>query len=56
MWMRACALCKAVLFKFRLVEKVRCRCGWEWGWLAPKVEALSSSRSDLRHQHLTLIH
>jgi hypothetical protein len=30
MWMRACAICKTVLFKFHLAEKVRCRCGWEW--------------------------
>ena len=31
MWMRACTICKTVLFKFRLAEKVRCQCGWEWG-------------------------
>jgi hypothetical protein len=31
MWMRACAICKAVLFRFHLAEKVRCQCGWEWG-------------------------
>ncbi len=31
MWMRACAICKIVLFKFHLAEKVRCQCGWEWG-------------------------
>jgi hypothetical protein len=30
MWMRACAICKTVLFKFHLAEKVRCQCGWEW--------------------------
>ena len=26
------------------------------GWLGPRVEALSSSRSDVRHHHLTLIY
>jgi len=31
MWMKACAICKTVLFKFHLAEKVRCQCGWEWG-------------------------
>ncbi len=31
MWMRACAICKTVLFKFHLAEKVRCQRGWEWG-------------------------
>jgi hypothetical protein len=31
MWMRACAICKIVLFKVHLAEKVRCQCGWEWG-------------------------
>jgi len=36
MWMRACAICKAVLFKVHLVDKVRCQCGWEWGGLRPK--------------------
>jgi hypothetical protein len=31
MWMRACAICKTVLCKFQLPDKVRCQCGWEWG-------------------------
>ena len=30
MWMRACALCKAVLRKLKLADHVRCQCGWEW--------------------------
>jgi hypothetical protein len=31
MWMRACAMCKTILFKLHLTEKVQCQCGWEWG-------------------------
>jgi len=30
MWMRSCALCKAILRKFHLSETVRCQCGWQW--------------------------
>jgi len=30
MWMRSCAICKALLRKFRLCDSVRCQCGWEW--------------------------
>src|ERR1700751_6411322 len=30
MWMRSCAVCKALLKKFRLCDSVRCQCGWEW--------------------------
>ena len=30
MWMRTCAVCKAVLRKLRLADSVRCECGWEW--------------------------
>jgi hypothetical protein len=55
MWMRACAVCKTALFKLRLVENVRCLVWVGMGWLGPRVEALASSRSDLCHQHLTLI-
>lgn len=30
MWMRSCALCKALLQKPRLWDSIRCQCGWEW--------------------------
>src|ERR1019366_9802887 len=30
MWMRSCAVCKALMIKLRLRDSVRCRCGWEW--------------------------
>jgi hypothetical protein len=30
MWMRSCAVCKALLKKLRLCDSVRCQCGWEW--------------------------
>ena len=30
MWMRSCALCKAILRKCHLSETVRCQCGWQW--------------------------
>ena len=30
MWMRSCAICKALLRKARLWDSIRCQCGWEW--------------------------
>jgi hypothetical protein len=30
MWMRSCAICKALLKKLSLSDFVRCQCGWEW--------------------------
>src|SRR5437773_1707913 len=30
MWMRSCAICKALMKKLRLSDSVRCQCGWEW--------------------------
>jgi len=30
MWLRSCAVCKALLRKFRLCDSVRCSCGWVW--------------------------
>lgn len=30
MWMRSCAVCKALLRKAQLWISVRCECGWEW--------------------------
>ena len=30
MWMRSCAICKALLRKMKLSDSVRCQCGWEW--------------------------
>ena len=27
MWMRSCAVCKAILHKLRLCDSVRCQCG-----------------------------
>src|SRR6266849_5917759 len=30
MWMRSCAICKALLHKLQLCESVRCQCGWVW--------------------------
>lgn len=30
MWMRSCAICKALMKKLRLSDSVRCPCGWEW--------------------------
>lgn len=30
MWMRSCAVCKALLRKNRLCDSVRCQCGWIW--------------------------
>jgi DNA-directed RNA polymerase subunit RPC12/RpoP len=30
MWMRSCAVCKALLKKFKLSDSIRCQCGWEW--------------------------
>ncbi len=30
MWMRSCAFCKALLYKVRLCDSARCRCGWIW--------------------------
>jgi hypothetical protein len=29
-WMRLCAVCKAILRKPRLCDSVRCQCGWIW--------------------------
>ena len=29
-WMRSCAFCKALLYKVRLCDSARCRCGWIW--------------------------
>jgi hypothetical protein len=29
MWMRSCAICKTLLKKLKLVDSVRCQCGWE---------------------------
>ena len=34
MWMRSCAVCKALLRKLRLSDSVRCQCGWEWAGYA----------------------
>ena len=33
MWMRSCAVCKALLQKVRLCDSVRCQCGWIWSGL-----------------------
>ena len=30
MWMRSCAIFKALLRKARLWDSIRCQCGWEW--------------------------
>jgi hypothetical protein len=30
MWMRSCAICKAVLKKLRVIDSITCKCGWEW--------------------------
>ncbi len=30
MWMRLCAVCKAIMRKPRLCDSVRCQCGWIW--------------------------
>jgi hypothetical protein len=30
MWMRSCAICKALMKKLRLSDSVRYECGWEW--------------------------
>jgi hypothetical protein len=30
MWMRSCAICKALMKKLKLSDSVRCQCGWEW--------------------------
>jgi hypothetical protein len=30
MWMRSCAVCKAVMKKLRLCDSVVCQCGWKW--------------------------
>ena len=30
MWMRSCAICKALLKKLRVIDSERCGCGWEW--------------------------
>ena len=30
MWMRSCAVCKALMMMLRLRDSVCCRCGWEW--------------------------
>src|SRR6266478_5565088 len=30
MWMRSCAICKALLHKHQFCESVRCQCGWVW--------------------------
>jgi hypothetical protein len=30
MWMRSCAVCKALLGKPHLWDSIRCQCGWEW--------------------------
>jgi len=32
MWMRPCAVCKALMMKLRLRDSVRCQCGWKWEW------------------------
>src|SRR5208282_6806380 len=32
MWMRSCAVCKALMMKLRLRDTVCCRCGWKWEW------------------------
>jgi len=28
MWMRSCAICKALMKKLRFSDSVRCQCGW----------------------------
>ena len=30
MWMRSCAVCKALLKKLQLCDSLGCQCGWEW--------------------------
>ena len=30
MWMRSCAICRALMKKLRLSDCLRCQCGWEW--------------------------
>ena len=30
MWMRSCAVCRALMTKLRLCDSVRSQCGWEW--------------------------
>jgi hypothetical protein len=30
MWMRSCAVCRALMTKLRLCDSVRCEYGWEW--------------------------
>ena len=32
MWMRSCAVCKAIMMKLRLRDTVCCPCGWKWEW------------------------
>ena len=44
MWMRSCAVCKALLRKLRLWDSIRCQCGWEWQ---------ASGDEPLRHQSAT---
>jgi hypothetical protein len=42
MWMRSCAICKALLKKLRSSDFVRCHCGWEWqGHADSKMDATS---------------
>ena len=42
MWMRSCAVCKALLKKPRLWDSIRCQCGWEW-------QAAGEDRGKLYH-------
>jgi len=30
MWIRSCAVCKALLRRLRLCDSARCNCGWVW--------------------------
>ena len=36
MWMRSCAVCKALLRKLRLSDSIRCQCGWDWQGKVPE--------------------
>jgi hypothetical protein len=41
MWMRSCAICKALIRKLTLSDSVRCQCGWEWqGHTSRKLAAI----------------
>jgi hypothetical protein len=51
MWMRSCAVCKALLRKLRLCDSVRCQCGWEWqGYGSYRPDLIQSGTNEVKRE------